>query len=59
MAGDSAYRNNDRESAAVYLRELLKAGPGHEEGRSLLAKIDKARAAAEKAAKAKSAKKKK
>ena len=59
MAGDSAYRNNDREAAAFYLRELLKAGPGHEEGRILLAKLDKARAAAEKAEKAKAAKKKK
>ncbi len=56
MAGDSAYRNKDTEAAAFYLRELLKVGPGHEEGRSLLAKIDKARAAAEKAAKAKAAK---
>lgn len=59
MAGDSAYRNGDPEGAAACLRELLKAAPGHEEGRSLLSKIDKARAAAEKAAKSKSAKKKK
>lgn len=59
LAGDSAYRNKDADAAAFYLRELMKAAPGHEEGRSLLAKIDKARAAAEKAAKAKSAKKKK
>ena len=59
MAGDSAYRNKDLEAAGFYLRELLKAGPGHEEGRILLAKIEKARAAAEKAAKARSAKKKK
>ncbi len=59
MAGDSAYRNKDPEAAAFYLRELLKAVPEHEEGRILLAKIEKARAAAEKAAKAKSAKKKK
>ena len=59
MAGDSAYRNKEPEAAAFYLRELLKAGPEHEEGRILLAKIEKARAAAEKAAKAKSAKKKK
>ena len=59
MAGDSAYRNKDPDAAAFYLRELMKAGPGHEEGRSLLAKIDRASAAAEKAAKAKSAKKKK
>lgn len=66
QAGDSAYRNKDLDAAAFYLRELLKAAPGHEEGRSLLAKVEKvraaaekARAAAEKAAKAKEAKKKK
>ncbi|MDO8806731.1 MAG: hypothetical protein Q7R35_20155 [Elusimicrobiota bacterium] len=59
MAGDSAYRNKDAEAAGFYLRELMKVSPGHEEGRILLAKIDKARAAAEKAAKAQSAKKKK
>jgi tetratricopeptide (TPR) repeat protein len=59
MAGDSAYRNNDPEAAGFYLRELLKVSPGHEEGRSLLAKIDKARKAAEKAAKAQNVKKKK
>lgn len=59
MAGDSAYRNNNPEEAGLYLRELMKASPGHEEGRSLLAKIDKAAAAALKAAKAQSAKKKK
>jgi len=59
MAGDSAYRNNDPEAAGFYLKELLKASPDHEEGRILLAKLEKARAAAEKAAKARSAKNKK
>jgi len=59
MAGDSAGRNGDTQAAIIYLQELLKASPGHEEGRLLLAKLEKARAAAEKAAKAKSARKKK
>jgi len=53
MAGDSAYRNNDQESAALYLQQLMKVSPGHEEGRSLLAKIEKARKAEEKKNKSK------
>ncbi|MDA8130699.1 MAG: hypothetical protein M0011_04245 [Elusimicrobia bacterium] len=56
MAGDSAGRTKDLGAAARYLGELLKVNPGHEEGKRLLAKVEKAAAAeakaAEKAAKA-------
>ncbi len=48
MAGDAAYRNKDTDAAAFYLRELMVSSPAHEEGRILLAKIDKAAAAAAK-----------
>jgi len=50
MAGDSAYRNKDREGAAVYLGQLAGISPDHEEGRSLLAKIEKVLPAEKKAA---------
>ncbi|HCC48976.1 MAG TPA: hypothetical protein DEQ38_12795 [Elusimicrobia bacterium] len=65
MAGDAAWKNKDGEAAFAYLTELQKASPGHEEGRTLLAKVEKSRAAAEKAraaaekARAKAAAKKK
>ncbi|MDD5208908.1 MAG: tetratricopeptide repeat protein [Elusimicrobiales bacterium] len=49
MAGDSANRSGDAQAALYYLRELMRASPGHEEGRILLAKLEKAAAAAEKA----------
>lgn len=45
MAADCAYRGGEEEPASLYLRELLKVSPGHEEGRRLLARIEKARAA--------------
>lgn len=50
MAGDAAFRNKDEAAAYPYLSELMKASPGHEEGKRLLAKLEKARAAAAKAA---------
>jgi predicted Zn-dependent protease len=61
MAGDAAYKNKDAAASQGYLRELLKVSPAHEEGKALLAKADKALAAAEKArlAAAKAAAKKK
>jgi Tfp pilus assembly protein PilF len=50
MAGDSAWRNKDEAAAYPHMQELLKASPDHEEGKRLLAKLEKSRAAAEKAA---------
>lgn len=50
LAGDSAYKNKDNDGAYGYLQELLKLNPAHEEGRSLLAKLEKARKTAAKAA---------
>ena len=44
MAGDAAWRGKDAAAAALYLGELLKVSPGHEEGRALLAKAVKASA---------------
>lgn len=49
LAGDSAYKNKDAAGAGGYLQELLKLKPAHEEGRSLLAKLEKARKAEAKA----------
>lgn len=46
LAGDSAYKDKDDEDAYACLQELVKLNPGHEEGRVLLAKLEKARAAA-------------
>ena len=48
LAGDSAYRNKEMEPAYGYLRQLIRVNPAHEEGKMLLAKIEKARKAAEK-----------
>jgi len=48
LAGDAAYRNKETEPAYGYLQELLRLNPAHEEGKVLLAKIEKARKAAEK-----------
>ncbi len=48
LAADSAYRDKDEEASYAYLQELVKLSPGHEEGRVLLAKLEKARAAAAK-----------
>lgn len=50
LAGDAAYKNKDAEGAYTYLQELLKLNPVHEEGRVLLAKLEKARKADAKAA---------
>lgn len=49
LAGDSAYKNKDTEAAWRRLQELMKVSPAHEEGKALLAKLEKARAAAAKA----------
>lgn len=48
LAGDAAYKSKDAEGAYGYLQELLKLNPAHEEGRSLMAKLEKARKAAAK-----------
>ena len=48
LAGDAAYKNKDDESAYGYLQGLLKLNPAHEEGKLLLAKLEKVRKAAEK-----------
>lgn len=54
LAGDSAYKNKDLAGAYGYLQALLQLNPAHEEGRILLAKLEKARKAeAKTAAKAK------
>lgn len=50
LAGDAAYKNKDTEEAYGYLQELLKLTPAHEEGRVLLAKLEKARRAEAKTA---------
>ncbi|MDA8244053.1 MAG: hypothetical protein M0025_08035 [Elusimicrobia bacterium] len=50
MAGDAASRVKDLGAAARYLGELLKVNPSHEEGKRLLAKVEKAAAAEAKAA---------
>lgn len=46
LAGDAAWKNGEQEAAYGFLQQLLKLDPSHEEGRSLLAKIEKARKAA-------------
>lgn len=48
LAGDAAYKSKDNDGAYVYLQRLSALAPAHEEGRSLLAKLEKARAAAAK-----------
>ena len=48
-AADAAYKAKDSEGAYPLLKQLAEAAPEHQEGRSLLAKLEKARAAAEKA----------
>jgi tetratricopeptide (TPR) repeat protein len=48
LAGNAAYKSKDAVGACGYLQRLLALAPAHEEGRSLLAKIEKARAAAAK-----------
>jgi len=48
LAGDAAYKNKDSDGAYAYLQRLLALNPAHEEGRSLLAKLEKARKAAAK-----------
>ncbi len=45
LAGDTAYKIKDMEGAYGYLQELLTLNPAHEEGRVLLAKLEKARKA--------------
>jgi tetratricopeptide (TPR) repeat protein len=50
LAGDSAYKSKDTEGASGYLQELLKLNPAHEEGRVLLAKLEKERKADARAA---------
>ncbi|MCM2267685.1 MAG: hypothetical protein NDI60_07945 [Elusimicrobiales bacterium] len=49
LAADAAYKSKDQEGAYALLPQLLAASPDHQEGRSLLAKLEKARAATEKA----------
>jgi tetratricopeptide (TPR) repeat protein len=46
LAGDASWKNSDQDSAYGFLQQLLKLAPSHEEGRSLLAKLEKARKAA-------------
>jgi len=48
LAGDAAYRNKEIDPAYGYLLELNRFNPAHEEGKLLLAKLEKARKAAEK-----------
>lgn len=48
LTADAAWRAKDSEAAYTLLKQLAAAAPDHQEGRSLLAKLDKARAAAEK-----------
>jgi len=48
MAADCAYRGKDADAAYAWLSELVKLDPSHTEGKALLAKIEKARAAAAK-----------
>ncbi len=51
LAGDAAYRNQRTDAAYGYLHELIQLNPAHEEGKMLLAKIEKAlKAAAKKTA---------
>ena len=50
MAGDAASRAKDLAAAARYLGELLKVNAGHEEGKRLLARVEKTAAAEAKAA---------
>lgn len=47
-AADAAYKAKDSEGAYALLKQLAESAPEHQEGRSLLAKLEKARAAAEK-----------
>ncbi len=49
LAADAAYRAKDEAAAYPLLKQLAAAAPEHQEGRSLLAKLEKSRAAAEKA----------
>ena len=48
MAADCAYRGKDSDAAYAWLSELVELDPAHAEGKALLAKIEKARAAAAK-----------
>ncbi|OGR66941.1 MAG: hypothetical protein A2081_00085 [Elusimicrobia bacterium GWC2_61_19] len=48
LAADAAYKNKDADGAYGCLQRLTALNPAHEEGKSLLAKIEKARAAAAK-----------
>ena len=48
MAADAAYRGKDSDAAYGWLSALVNFNPGHAEGKALLAKIEKARAAAAK-----------
>ncbi|MCX5792111.1 MAG: hypothetical protein NTY45_07835, partial [Elusimicrobia bacterium] len=50
LAGDAAYRNQRTDAAYGSLHELIQLNPAHEEGKMLLAKIEKARKAAAKKA---------
>lgn len=46
MAADSAEERKDLDAAAAYLKELLKLSPDHKDGKALLSRVEKARAAA-------------
>jgi hypothetical protein len=48
LTADAAYKSKDSEGAYAYLQRLAALSPAHEEGRSLLAKLEKARKAAAK-----------
>jgi tetratricopeptide (TPR) repeat protein len=48
LAGDAAYKSKDTDGAYDYMQRLVALNPAHEEGRSLLAKLEKARKAAAK-----------
>lgn len=48
LAADAAYKSKDSDGAYACLQRLVALAPAHEEGRSLLAKLEKARAAAAK-----------
>lgn len=45
LAADSAYKNNEADTAYAFLQELLKLDSGREEARVMLARIEKARRA--------------
>jgi len=48
LAADAAQKNKETDPACAYLQELLKLDPAHEEGKRLLAKLEKARKAVKK-----------